>query len=192
MCLKGKRNYHSVIKIKHQVKNRINLVGRELGGLKWPHFLSTEVTNYSSNRCFSDSVGCRAVVRGRENLTHKYAGTTSNEIGSIFLHPRGKSESHTLSDRQQGSLVLRFENGEEKERTYDQIKQRYLALSSKSQCVYHSGIHAFSTEYSSRQGIKKKTGSSLSQIFSSSFLNTRFSDNRSILLPTYAISYLNK
>ena len=52
--------------------------------------------------------------------------------------------------------VQPFENGWNKERTYDQIEQRDLSLSSKSQYVYHSRIPAFSIEYSSRQGIKKK------------------------------------
>ena len=44
-----------------------------------------------------------------------------------------------------------------KERTYAQTEQRVLVLSSKSQYVYHSRISVFSTEYSSKQGIKKKT-----------------------------------
>ena len=127
------------------------------------------------------------MVRGREILTHKCAGTTSNKTGSIFLHLREKGESHTLSDRQQGSLVLPFENGGNKERKYDQIEQRDLALSSKSQYGYHSRIPAFSTEYSSRQRIKKKTRlfrvASSSQHFSSGFSTTRFSDNRSIFFP---------
>ena len=35
-------------------------------------------------------------------------GTTNNKMGSIFLHQREKGETHTLSDRQQGSLVLPF------------------------------------------------------------------------------------
>ena len=73
-----------------------------------------------------------------------------------LLHQREKGESHTLSDRHQGSLVLPFENGGDKERAYDQIEQRDLALSSKSQYAYHNRIPAFSTEYSSRLGIKKK------------------------------------
>ena len=76
--------------------------------------------------------------------------TTSNKTGSIFLHQREEGESHTLSDGQQGSLVLLFENGGNKERKYDQIEQRDLALSSKSQYGYHSRIPAFGTEYSSR------------------------------------------
>ena len=129
----------------------------------------------------------RAIVRGREILTHKCAGTTSNKTGSIFLHLREKGESHTLSDRQQGSLVLPFENGGNKERKYDQIEQRDLALSSKSQYGYHSRIPAFGTEYSSRQRIKKKTRlfrvASSSQSFSSGFSTTRFYDNRSICFP---------
>ena len=73
------------------------------------------------------------MVRGKENLTHKCAGTTSNEIGPIFLQQKEKSESHTLPDRQQGSLVLPFENGGNKERTNDLAAQRDLSLSSKSQ-----------------------------------------------------------
>ena len=48
--------------------------------------------------------------------------------------------------------------------------------------VYHSKIPAFSTEYSSRQGIKEKNRpfrvAFSFQGFSSSFLTTRFSDNR--------------
>ena len=99
------------------------------------------------------------MVRGREILIHKCTGTTSNKTGSILLHQREKVENHTLSDRQQGSLVLPFENGGNKERKYDQIEQRDLALSSKSQYGYHSRIPAFSTEYSSRQKIKKKPDS---------------------------------
>ena len=51
------------------------------------------------------------MVIGRENLKNKFAGTTSNKIGSIFLYQREKGESHTLSGRQQSSLVLLFENG---------------------------------------------------------------------------------
>ena len=78
------------------------------------------------------------MVIGRENLKNKFAGTTSNKIGSISLYQREKGESHTLSGRQQSSLVLLFENGGgrggvSKERTYDQIEQLDLALSSKSQ-----------------------------------------------------------
>ena len=129
----------------------------------------------------------RAMVRGRENLTHKCAGTTSNKAGSIFLHQRKKSESNTISDRQQESFILPFENEGNKERTYDQIEQRDLALFSKKQYGYHSRIPAFSTEYSSRQRIKKKTRlfrvASSSQSFSSGFSTTRFYDNRSICFP---------
>ena len=54
------------------------------------------------------------MFNGRANLTHECVGTTSNKTDSIFLHQREKSESHTLSDRQQGSLVLTFENGRTK------------------------------------------------------------------------------
>ena len=168
---------------------------RELEILQWPNFFSIETTSNYSNRCLPDRVGSslhwgsniRALVRGREKLTHKCSGTTSNEIGSIFLHQREKCESHSLSDRQQGSLVLTFENWGNKERKYDQIEQRDLALSSKSQNCNHSRIPAFSTEYSSRQRIKKETRlfrvASLSQSFSSGFSTTRFPDNRSICFP---------
>ena len=195
-CVSKEKNELSVSNnTKHQVKNRVNLVDRELEVLQWPNFFSVEPTSNYSNRCFPDRVGSslqwgsniRAMVRGREILTHKCAGTTSNKTGSIFLHQREKGESHTLSDRQQGSLVLPFENGGNKERKYDQIEQRDLALSSKSQYGYHSRIPAFSTEYSSRQRIKKKTRlfrvASSSQSFSSGFSTTRFYDNRSICFP---------
>ena len=46
--------------------------------------------------------------------------------------------------------------GSDEERTYAQIKQGDLALSSKSQYFYHSRTPTFSTEYSNRQEIKKK------------------------------------
>ena len=91
---------------------------RELEVLRWPNFLSIEITNNYSSRCFPDRVGSilqwgsnvRAMVRGIENRTHKSAGTTSNKIGFIFLHQREKGESHTLPDKQPGSLVFLFEN----------------------------------------------------------------------------------
>ena len=113
----------------------------ELKALQWQNFFSVEPTNDYSNRCFPDKVGCslqqgsniRAMVRGKENLSHKCAGTTSNKIGPIFLHQKEKSESHTLPDRQQGNLVLPFENWGNKERTNDLAEQRDLSLSSKSQ-----------------------------------------------------------
>ena len=105
------------------------------------------------------------VIR-RENLALICAVTAGNKIGSIFFHQREKSESHTLSDRQQGSLVLPFKNGGNKENTYEQIMQKDLALSSKSQYVHHSRIPAFSTEYSIRQGEK--------QAFQSGFFIPKF------------------
>ena len=125
---------------------------------------SAEPNGNYSNGYFPDRVGSslqwssniREMVRGRENLTHKCSGTASNKFGSIFLHHVGKGESHTLSDRQQGSLVLPFENGGKKERTCDQIEHRNLILSSKSQYGYHSRKPALSTQHSSRQRIKKK------------------------------------
>ena len=153
---------------------------------------SAELTSNYSNGYFPDRVGSslqwgsniREMVRGRENLTHKCSGTASNRIGSIFLHHGGKGESHTLSDRRQGTLVLPFENGGNKERTCDQIEQRNLILSSKSQNGYHSRNPALSTEYSSRQRVKKKNRlfrvASSSQSFSSGFSTARFSDNRSV------------
>ena len=119
---KGKIELSVSNNIKHQVKNRINLVDREVEVLQWPNFFSIEPTNDYSNRCFPDSVGSslqqssniKAMVRGRENLTHKCGGNISNKIRSIFLLQREKSENHTYFDRQQGSLVLPFENGETK------------------------------------------------------------------------------
>ena len=38
--------------IKHQVKNRVNLVHRDLEVLQWPKFFSIEPTSNYSNRCF--------------------------------------------------------------------------------------------------------------------------------------------
>ena len=119
-CVSKEKNELSVsTNIKHQVNNRVNLVDRELEVLQWPNFLPVEPTSNYSNRCFLARVGSnlrcgsniKVMVRGRENLTHKCAATTSNKTGSIFLHQREMSERHTLSDRQQGSLVLPFEMG---------------------------------------------------------------------------------
>ena len=183
--------------IKHQVRNRVNLVDREFEALQWLNFFSFQPTSNFSNRCFPDRVGSslqwvsniRIMVRGRENLAHKCAVTISHKIGSIFLNQREKSESHTLIDRQQGHLALPFENGGNKERIYNQIEQRDLALSSKSQYVYRNRIPAVSTEYNSSQRIKSRKKNRLfrmassSQSFSRVFLITRFSDNRSICFP---------
>ena len=74
--------------------------------------------------------------------------------------------------------------GSDEERTCAQIKQGDVTLSSKSQYVYHSRIPTFSTDYSSRQEIKKKNilfeVDSSSKSFLSHFSTTRLSDNRSI------------
>ena len=130
------------------------------------------------------SSNIRAMVRGREILTHKCAGTTSNKTGSLFLHQREKGESHTLSDRQQGSLFLPLENGGNKERIYDQIEQRDLALSSQSQYGYHSKYLPSVLKTVADRESRKKTRlfrvASLSQSFSSGFSTTRFSDNTCI------------
>lgn len=53
------------------------------------------------------------------------------KVDFVFLHQREKNESHTHSDRQQGSLSLPFENGTNNKRAYDQINKKNLALSSK-------------------------------------------------------------
>ena len=126
------------------------------------------------------------MVRGRENFQHKSAGTTSNKTGSIFLHQREKSESHTPPDRKQGNLVLPFENRRNKERTYDQIEQRDLSLSSISKYVYHSRIlSAVLNTVVNRDSRKNQAIQSAfsSQSFSSSLLTTRFSNNRSNCFP---------
>ena len=99
--------------------------------MQQPNFFSIEPLNDYSNRCFPDRVrsilqqgsNIRKMVRGRENHTHKCAGTTSDKIGSIFSHQREKSESHTLSDRQQGNLALSFENRGKKERTHIRLSK---------------------------------------------------------------------
>ena len=178
---KGKNEVQVSNDIKHQVKNLINLVDKEPEVLQWPNFFSVEPTNDYSNRWFPEGVGSslqrgsniRAMVRGGENRAYKCAGTISNNI-------------HSLSDWQQGSPVLPFESGRNKERTNDQILAliwHYLL----NHNVYHSKILAFSTEYSSRQGIKEKNRpfrvASSFQGFSRGFLTTRFSDNRFLCSP---------
>lgn len=90
-----------------------------------------------------------------------------------------KSENHTLSDRQLGSLVLPLENAEDKEQTHDQVKQRDPVFSSKSHLshlnhVCHSRIAAFSDEYSSRQGIEEKNNTLESGFFIPTFFKRLF------------------
>ena len=80
VCLRKKNELSVSNNIKHQVKNRVNLVNRELEVLQWPKFFSVEPTSNYSNRCFPDRVGSslqwgsniRAMVRGREILTQMY------------------------------------------------------------------------------------------------------------------------
>ena len=57
-CVSKEKNELSVINnINHQVKNRVNLVDRELEVLQWYNFFSIEPTSNYSNRCFPDRVG---------------------------------------------------------------------------------------------------------------------------------------
>ena len=59
-CVSKEKNELSVSNnIKHQVKNRVNLVNRELEVLQWPNLFSVEPTRNYSNRCFPDRVGRR-------------------------------------------------------------------------------------------------------------------------------------
>ena len=76
-CVSKEKNEQSVSNnIKHQVKNRFNLMDRELEVLQWQNFFSIEPKSNYSNRCFPERVGSslqwgsniRAMVRGRENL----------------------------------------------------------------------------------------------------------------------------
>ena len=129
----------------------------------------------------------RAMFNGRANLTHECVGTTSNKTDSIFLHQREKSESHTLSDRQQGSLVLTFENG--------RTKKEHMVKSSRE--IWHYLLNhnmSITVEYLSSvlntvadRASRKKTNSSKwhfsFQSFSSGFSTTWFSNNRSICFP---------
>ena len=55
----------------------------------------------------------------------------------------------------QAALSSFLKIGWNKEWTYDQTKPRDLSLSSKSQYFYHSRIPSVSTEYNSKQRIKK-------------------------------------
>ena len=96
----------------------MNLVNRKTEVLQKPKSL---FINVHSNRCFPDRVGSSlqqgsniwAMVRGRESLIHKCAGTTSNKIGCNFPHQREKSESHTLPDNKVALSYL-FKMGEQR------------------------------------------------------------------------------
>ena len=59
VCLRKKNELSVSNNIKHQVKNRVNLVNRELEVLQWPNLFSVEPTRNYSNRCFPDRVGRR-------------------------------------------------------------------------------------------------------------------------------------
>ena len=118
---KGKNELSVSNNIKHQVKNRINLAGRELEVLQWPNFFSIEPTNNYSNRCFPDRVGSslqRVQTSGQWSEEERTLHINVLELLAIKLDQREKSESQTLSDKQ-GSLVLPFENEGNKERTCD-------------------------------------------------------------------------
>ena len=57
-CVPKEKNQLSVSNnIKHQFKNKINLVDRELEVLQWPNFFSVEPINDYSNRSCPDKVG---------------------------------------------------------------------------------------------------------------------------------------
>ena len=183
-------------KIKHQVRNRVNLVDREFEALQWLNFFSFEPTSNFSNRCFPDKVGSslqcgsniRVMVRGRENLAHKCVATISNKIDSIFLHQREKSESHTLIDKEQGRLVLPFENGGNKEHIIRLSKEIWHYLLNRNMYItveyLPSGLNTVAARESSQEKKNRlfRVASS-SQSFSRVFLITRFSDNISICFP---------
>ena len=165
MCLRGKMNYHSVITLNTKSRSKLawcieNLTFRNYGTFSQLN----PPTNDFSKRCFPGKVGnslqrsskIRAIVIERQNLPHKCARNMSNKIGPIFLHQRENSKNYTLWDRQQGSLILSFENGGTKNEHIIKLSKKTWHYLLNPNNVDHGRIPSFSIEYSSRHGIKKK------------------------------------
>ena len=168
VCLRKKNELSVSNNIKHQVKNRVNLVNRELEVLQWPKFFSVEPTSNYSNRCFPDRVGSslqwgsniKGIVKGRENLInvrkpYKCAGTTSDKTGSIFLHQREKGESHTLSDRQQGSLYLFKLGGTKNEHMIRLSKEMWHYLLNRNMAITAEYLPSVLNTVADRESRKK-------------------------------------
>ena len=164
--------------IKHQVKNRVNLVHRDLEILQWPNFFSIEPTSNYSNRCFPSlqwGSSFRAVAKEERTLHINVLELLAIRL-ALFSFIKGekvKAMHFQIDNKASLSYLLKMRGT--KKRTYDQIEQRHLALRSKSQYGYHCRIPAFSTEYSSRQRIKKKNQTLQSGFFISTFFK-RFLD----------------
>ena len=170
-CVSKEKNELSVSNnIKHQVKNRVNLVNRELEVLQWPKFFSVEPTSNYSNRCFPDRVGSslqwgsniKGIVKGRENLInvrkpYKCAGATSDKTGSIFLHQREKGESHTLSDRQQGSLYLFKLGGTKNEHMIRLSKEMWHYLLNRNMAITAEYLPSVLNTVADRKSRKNQT-----------------------------------
>ena len=151
-----------------------------------------ETANDYSNKYFPARVGSslqwgsniRAMVRGRENLAYKCTGTISNKIGSISLHQREKSESHTPSEGQKAALsyLLKME-GAKNEYMFKLSKEIWHYLLNHKISVIAEYLLSVLNTVADRESRKKKRlfrVASSSQSFSSGFSTTKFSDNRSI------------
>ena len=158
--------------IKHQVKSRVNLMDRELEVLQQPNFFSLEPTSNYSNRRFPDRVGSslqwgsniKGIVKGRENLInvrkpYKCAGTTSDKTGSIFLHQREKGESHTLSDRQQGSLYFFKLGGTKNEHMIRLSKEMWHYLLNRNMAITAEYLPSVLNTVADRESRKKPDSS---------------------------------
>ena len=119
------------------------------------------------------------VIR-RENLALICAVTAGNKIGSIFFHQREKSESHTLSDRQQGSLVLPLKmEGTRKTHMNKLCKKIWHYLLNRNMCITAEYLPLVLNTVSDRGKNRLFRVASSSQSFSSGFLTVGFTDHRS-------------
>ena len=109
VCLRKKMNYQSVITLNTKSRTELTWWIKNL----W----------FYNGRTFSQ-LNPQVIIQTDASLTRWGAVCYRVKTTRQRLEEKGKekSESHTLSDRQQGSLVLLFENEGNTERTFDQIE----------------------------------------------------------------------
>ena len=90
---------------------------------------------------------------------YKCAGNTSDKTGSIFLHQREKGESHTLSDRQQGSLYLFNLGGTKNEHMIRLSKEMWHYLLNRNMAITAEYLPSVLNTVADRESRKKPDSS---------------------------------
>ena len=182
--------------IKHQVKNRVNLVDKELVVLQWPNLFSVEPTSNYSNGCFPDRWGavCNGVQTSRqwseeERTLHINVLELLAIRLALFSFTKGKRVKglHFQIDNKAVLPYLLKMGGTKNKHMIILSKEIRHYLLNHNMAITVEYLPEYSTEYSSTVGdreSRKKNRlfrvTSSSQSFSSGFLTTRFSDKRSI------------